>query len=493
MIPFLAIMVINTMWYNTMTDYLPWNQKYSWLLLLHVWTVTTSIGLSLFQMIGPTYGWLRKTRLYGITLHRWNGIVIYGLMIIGLISGAALARVQRYFQFNNVWYLDITDLNLLLIPSVGGYMTYAIYKMRCGDIKTHRYYMARALFYSVTIYSTSRIVIYSVLAANGIYPTWESIRSFRWIRIQPSYLPVLGTAIEATVWVTFGIITLLELYLFRETVLRVILFPFVLLATSFYWCRIMIQGTMYPHSYIHTERGRTERVLEPDRLVYSPDLDLRHYIDNDIPVILTQVPPDIALYLKDHFPCAQRPNNEASSLEEMQIVQYAMPRVGPLDTFTAQHFGQSHLTMLVFSGRYDSGLAHIDSCPTYNVYYMSRGSKKVVLVHGSMLRYVSVADGLDNVYVVHDKAGWESTQWLENIPEYYQFEVHAGELLLFNNGSTVHKFGNLSDDNVGYSLRVHWNKASELIVKKNLWDPASAWFFTKALTSNGFLRNPASV
>jgi hypothetical protein len=123
MIPFLAIMVINTMWYNTMTDYLPWNQKYSWLLLLHVWTVTVSIGLSLFQMMGPTYGWLRKHRLYGISLHRWNGILIYTLMIIGLLSGAALARVQRYFQFNNVWYLDITDLNLLLIPSVGGYMT----------------------------------------------------------------------------------------------------------------------------------------------------------------------------------------------------------------------------------------------------------------------------------------------------------------------------------------------------------------------------------
>jgi hypothetical protein len=357
--------------------------------------------------------------------------------------------------------------------------------------------MARALFYSLTIYSTSRIVIYSVLAANGIYPTWESLRSFRWIRIEPSHLSVLGVAIESTVWVTFGIITLLEMILFRKTVVRIIVFPFVLVASSFYWFRVMIKGSTYPHSYTHTEKGATTKVMEPDRIPYSNDLDLRHYIENDIPVIITDLPEEIPNDLKQRFPFTEtkKPRDVETPMhpQEMQITQYSMPSAGLLDSFTARHFGQSHLTMIVFSGSYDSGLAHIDSCPTYNVYYMGRGSKKVVLVHGSMLRYVSVAKGLDNVYVKDDKAGWDSTQWLHNIPEYYQFDIHAGELLLFNNGSTLHKFGNLEEDTVGYSLRVHWFKASELIVKKNLFDPAAAWFYTKAYTLKQVMRDPATV
>jgi hypothetical protein len=262
------------------------------------------------------------------------------------------------------------------------------------------------------------------------------------------------------------------------------------MGSSLQWITVYFKGTHYKHSYKHSAQGKTNKIIVPDRIPYSADMDLAKYIQGDIPVIITNLPAEIPEYLLEHY----KPTLASTGAkEEMLINQFLMPNAGPMGKFAAKHISNIRLTLLVFYGKYHSGVAHIDSCPTYNAYYMARGSKKVILVHGSMLKYVSVADGLDNVYAVGDKAGWDSLEWLDNIPEYYQFQVDQGEMLLFNNSSTLHKFGNLGDDNLAYSLRVNCYRASSLIVKKNLINCSAAWFFTEAILHGTLLRSPSTV
>ncbi len=146
-----------------------------------------------------------------------------------------------------------------------------------------------------------------------------------------------------------------------------------------------------------------------------------------------------------------------------------------------------------FSGSYRSSIAHLDTLPTYNAYIVQKGGKEVILIPPENSKYLSYANGIDNVYITADRAGRENLEWLNQLPEYYHFELAAGDMLLFNNGAMPHKFFNLVGNEVIYSLRMNHADANTMIVKKEMFNWDFAWHGAKIAIASFYSRDQAYV
>ena len=127
--------------------------------------------------------------------------------------------------------------------------------------------------------------------------------------------------------------------------------------------------------------------------------------------------------------------------------------------------------MARFSGGYKGGFAHIDSFPSYNFYYVRRGRKQVWIVPRQYNYLLNFGMGYDSVFVRDDAPDGSQLEWLKTIPGYYEFEVEKGDVLLFNNAASIHKFINITHNPEIFTMRLVSGDASPL----TLWNDCFNW------------------
>lgn len=240
-----------------------------------------------------------------------------------------------------------------------------------------------------------------------------------------------------------------------------------------------------------TEKGEGDGrlqidVLEADELTRTT---LPHYIKNSEPVVIKGVPRALFDVLENYAP-AIPPNYPT---DKLLIDQFTFPRLGELSRWIREQTGKSIAYMARFSGGYSGGFAHIDSFPSYNFYVVKRGRKRVFIVPRQYNHLLDLANGYDSVFVKDDSADDQHMEWLEKLPGYYEFELEAGDVLLFNNSACIHKFMNLTENPEIFTLRLFSLDSSPLILKNDVLNWEGAKYFASILLNPTSIRDTYSV
>ncbi|MEM9691040.1 MAG: hypothetical protein AAGA56_00715 [Myxococcota bacterium] len=237
-------------------------------------------------------------------------------------------------------------------------------------------------------------------------------------------------------------------------------------------------------------RGKAQR-LTPERLSardIGPDT-LRPYLAESRPVILTGLDQN----LLEHAPRALRARSGDLPEQRLLIDVRILPRLGSLGRWILRHTGRPAVYMARFSGSYGACIAHIDSLPSYNFYVMYRGRKRVIIVPREHNARLDLANGYDSVFVREDQDDFDHLQWLDALPDYYDFELEEGEVLLFHNSACLHKFANLTASPEVYTIRLVAFDAAAQVLRNDVGNWAGAKFFARALAGKTLVRETYSV
>jgi len=217
--------------------------------------------------------------------------------------------------------------------------------------------------------------------------------------------------------------------------------------------------------------------------------ELRRFVGLSRPVILTHVAPELLAAI----PEAVAP--PAGSLPEgrMLIDVQLLPRLGALGRWLWSNLRRPAIYMARLSGSYQAGVAHIDSLPSYNFYYLHQGRKRVIIVPRQYNDRVRLQGGYDSVFAADDTADLCHLQWLDDVPAYYDFELHEGEVLLFHNSACLHKFANLTPSPEIYTIRLLSFDASPRILLNDVLNWEGAKFFASTIVNRTTVRDTYSV
>ena len=95
-------------------------------------------------------------------------------------------------------------------------------------------------------------------------------------------------------------------------------------------------------------------------------------------------------------------------------------------------------------------------------------------------------NGIDSVFV---KNSGDNSNWISEVPEYYGFDLKAGEVLLFNNSHCIHQFINTTGEEVVYTIRLTCFDSSPLILCNDIFNWKQAYHFSKILVNGGLARS----
>lgn len=215
---------------------------------------------------------------------------------------------------------------------------------------------------------------------------------------------------------------------------------------------------------------------------------IKKYIDKSIPFIIRNVPKkyknDVQKYSINsvhNFP----KNN-------IQLNQYFNPDIPNFYKFLTKYIKKNLLSMVQLNGNYKSGVAHIDFVSSYNVYFMHRGCKKVIIVPENYTKYFYMKKSIDNVFVAND-LDMDNEEWLNNVPFYWSFILQENDILIFNNSKCIHKFQNLTTNSEVFSMRVFHSDSSYYIRKYNILNYNTALHFSKIILNKNIFRKEKLV
>lgn len=147
--------------------------------------------------------------------------------------------------------------------------------------------------------------------------------------------------------------------------------------------------------------------------------------------------------------------------DKLHIDQFTLPSCGKMGEWIRSHLPWKPIIYMArFSGGYKGGFAHIDAFPSYNFYYVRRGRKHVYIVPRQYNPAVNFKPGYDSVYVGDDGPDDGKLEWIDRLPGVYEFDVDAGDVLLFNNSASIHKFMNITHNPEIFTLRLLHGDAS---------------------------------
>lgn len=250
-----------------------------------------------------------------------------------------------------------------------------------------------------------------------------------------------------------------------------------------YLTKHSLRHTKVLHSNIKT-RIKIPKYIDYNTIIQSTKHDtnvLQKYITNSIPIIITNIPTTYFEHLRTKYPIP------ITFSKDLIIKEYVLPFIGAaLTYFIMKYIQKPIIYMASFSGRYKAGVAHIDSLSTYNFYYVQEGAKEVWIVPDKYTKYIDMSEGIDNVFVEKDGAELNNLEdWLYNkVPSYYHFKLQKGEVLLFNNANSIHKFSNVTGREEIYTIRLGSTNASELILRNDLCNWKQAEHYYNMVTSN---------
>lgn len=230
----------------------------------------------------------------------------------------------------------------------------------------------------------------------------------------------------------------------------------------------------------------------------GPDT-LSKYVKRSEPVIIKGV--DAKLFnssLAEYAP-EETPEQVAKGVPNLHINFWLLPSVGGAGAWINKHLPwKPILYMARFSGAYKAGYAHIDTFPSYNFYYVRRGRKRVILVPRQYNDAVNLKGGYDSNFVGDDAPDMSKLEWIDRLPGVWEFELEAGDVLLFNNSACIHKFMNLTHNPEIFTIRLLHDDASPYTYRNDLlnWEGAKyvAYVLWNGLTSTqGTNRDTASI
>jgi hypothetical protein len=212
---------------------------------------------------------------------------------------------------------------------------------------------------------------------------------------------------------------------------------------------------------------------------------VKKYIDDSIPLIITGIPNEFITDFKNYSLVENVLNNPKNNII---LNQYFFPKIPKFKNFIKKYIRKTIISMIQLNGNYESGKAHIDFVSSYNIYYLHKGEKKVIIVPEQCTNYLDMNIGIDNVYVKDDINTNNRDDWLKKIPSYWSFILKQNEILLFNNSKCIHKFKNICEQAEAFSIRVYHSDSSHLIRRNGILNLNSAYHFSKIITNKNLLR-----
>jgi len=196
----------------------------------------------------------------------------------------------------------------------------------------------------------------------------------------------------------------------------------------------------------------------------------QEYIRRSEPLIIANIPATHFQSLTETYNNSNLKNAILKSKNALIINTHILPqKLGHLKHLIKNFLNNKLILILVrFSGSYDDVLAHLDVGASYNFYYLHKGKKFVQIIPHEYTHYLNLNYGSDNVHVVDDLNDKKMT-WLNKLPEYYSFYLNEGEVLLFNNCKTIHKFKNVNGNEDAYSIRFLHDDSSGLSLKRYMY------------------------
>ena len=183
---------------------------------------------------------------------------------------------------------------------------------------------------------------------------------------------------------------------------------------------------------------------------------IQSFMARSEPVIIKNLPNETFSALH-HGGQYSPPLTEAEIKTGLLINTYVFPRaLGAFGQWIRTHVQRPLLAVIRFSGNYKTSVAHIDgSPPTNNIYYLSRGRKRVWICprqYNHLLNLKSISNSL--MIPGSEPGSPYPLDWIQTVPGVWAFELEAGDVLIFNNAACVHKFENLSENPEAFSARV---------------------------------------
>ena len=150
--------------------------------------------------------------------------------------------------------------------------------------------------------------------------------------------------------------------------------------------------------------------------------------------------------------------------------------------------------MVSFAGRYGGTPAHMDGFSS-QVYYVARGTKRVWICPRQYNHLFDFQSGYNSVFIPgSDRTSSDPFKWIQSVPAVWKFQLNEGDVLIFNNAACVHKFANVTETPVVFSMRLLGGDMSPVTMKHHMFNWAQMRYFIKvAFSSNKVVEKPAGI
>ncbi|KAJ3382540.1 aldehyde dehydrogenase (NAD(P)(+)) ald5 [Entophlyctis sp. JEL0112] len=213
----------------------------------------------------------------------------------------------------------------------------------------------------------------------------------------------------------------------------------------------------------------TSKSITPICLKYDPLLNLQPFVKNSEPIVLTDLPPSILSEFT-----AQHRSYEALMDGSTLIDFKTLPKYETLSKFIWKSMRKIIMFAITFRGRDFSGYAHMDTFPSYNFYFIAKGSKDVILIPKDGASFFDCETGFDSIFL--EGTSGANLEWVNQAPQHYRFTLHENQVLVFNNSKLLHKFMTTSDTEcVAHSLRLTNIDVNPLVARKFIFNWPQAW------------------
>ena len=198
---------------------------------------------------------------------------------------------------------------------------------------------------------------------------------------------------------------------------------------------------------------------------------IQGFMSRSEPLIIKNLPKDLFSELAPGGGYAPPQSQEMVERGTVMVKNNILPRsLGGFGQWIQEYVQKPVLYMLRLSGSYGSQSAHMDGV-MYNIYYVVRGRKRVWICPGQynpLLKFESAGNAL--MIPESGRSSSNPLKWIESVPGVWNFELEAGDVLLFNNTCCVHKFVNLTENPEVFSVRVPTSAMSPLVTKFHLFN-----------------------
>ena len=211
---------------------------------------------------------------------------------------------------------------------------------------------------------------------------------------------------------------------------------------------------------------------------------INNHIKTSTPIIVKNIP-------KKYFEKLENKNEEKMKNENKNICNInnkILPRnIGEIENVIKYLLNKKIFYIAKLTGNYSSTYAHLDFIPSYTLYYLKNGKKKIILIP---MEYSDehLTKGNDSLY---DIDSLKNKNWHLKYKSYYNFYLFKDDVLFFNNTSFLHKFVNMKYS-TAFLIRMSNEYTLPIVLKNQIWNWNWAKYSQKLIFEN-IMRNTENM